>query len=365
MSMTRDQIVTHFIELSGRYDLVTNAIGGDYSNASPMGADFFINGGVKWLENRVERRKEFLWERVDIAVGQVLQTVRNVKSFKEVWMMNVDGRAILSKKSVGWLRENYGAASGIDNDKPKFWAPVPVGFSSNSRQLGPELVINGEFYDELSWTTGGNWVIASGKADITTAATSTMFQTQTVVIGTTYRVEYTISNVTAGTVAVTLGSKAGATRSTNGTFVEDIVPTGTSQLSFAASSAFLGSIDNVSIKEVLSTGFSDFTFDLDDVVYGDTFDIGAIMWMPPADTVYTLSILAHFRERSLINSSDKNFWSDQFEEILITASLMMLERFYRNTEGVNDYKRELTDDLRTVGFEVIEEEISGINQMQG
>ena len=44
---------------------------------------------------------------------------------------------------------------------------------------------------------------------------------------------------------------------------------------------------------------------------------------------------------------------------------MMLERFYRNTEGVNDYKRELLDDLRTVGFEVIEEEISGINQMQG
>ncbi len=255
MSMTRDQIVTHFIELSGRYDLVTDAMGSDYSNASPLGVDFFINGGVKWLENRVERRKEIVTERVDVVADQVLQSFDNVKSFKEAWMSNADGRFLLVKKSLGWIRENYGAASGIDNAKPKYWAPAAFGFSQNQNDLT---------------AVGG----ASPYTD-------------------------------------------------------------------------------------------EFTYDIDDHSYGDHYNKGGIIWMPPADTTYTLTIYAHFFEKKLTAASDVNFWSSQFEEILITAALMMLERFYRNTEGVNDYKRELLDDLRTVGFEVIEEEISGVNQMQG
>jgi len=364
--MTRDEIVTHFVELSGRYDLVTDAMASNYANASPIGADFFVNSAVRWLENKVNRRKEFLWEKVDIAVGQVLQTIRNVKSFKEVWIMNVDGRTILVKKSVGWLRENYGAASGVTDDKPKYWAPVPVGFSSNQRQFGPNLVANGHFYTDLDWLTTGGWGITSGRATITEAAASILSQTVlSVVIGQTYKLEYTISGITAGNITPAVGTVNGSVRSVNGTFVENIIPTAVSGFTFTASSNFLGNIDNISLKEVFSTGVTDFSFDNDDSVFGDTFDTGAIMWMPPTDAVYTLSILAQFYERELINATDVNFWSSQFPETLIQAAMLMLERFYRNTEGVRDHQAAILEDLRGIDFEIVEEEISGINTMQG
>jgi len=367
--MNRDEIVTHFVELSGRYDLVTDPIGSNYANASPIGADFFVNSAVRWLENRVNRRKEFLWERVDIAVGQVLQTVRNVKSFKEVWIMNVDGRTILVKKSLGWLRENYGAASGVTDDKPKYWAPVPVGFSINERDFGPELLADGGFYDgnALVWTDGGNWSIASGLATIATASASTLthLATVTLVLLTTYVLEYTVVGRTAGSVTPTVGGVGLTARSTNGTFTQNVIPTSTSGITFLSSADFVGSIDNVSLKEVFRTNRRDFTFDVDDVVYGDTFDTGAIMWMPPTDAAYTLSILAQFRERELINPTDVNFWSSQLPGTLIQTSLMMLERFYRNTEGVRDHQAAILEDLRGLDFEIVEEEISGINTMQG
>jgi len=367
--MNRDEIVTHFVELSGRYDLVSDAIASNYANASPIGANFFVNSAVRWLENKVNRRKEYLWERVDIAVGQVLQTVKNVKSFKEVWIMNVDGRTILVKKSIGWLRENYGAASGIVDDKPKYWAPVPVGFSINERGFGPELIADGGFYEgnPLVWTAGGNWGIASGLATIGTASASTLthLATVTLVVGTTYVLEYTVVGRTAGSVTPTVGGVGLTARSTNGIFTQNVTPTSTSGISFLSSAAFLGSIDNVSLKEVFRTDRRDFTFDVDDVVLGDTYDTGAIMWMPPTDAVYTLSILAQFYERELINGTDVNFWSSQFPETLIQAAMLMLERFYRNTEGVRDHQAAILDDLRGIDFEIVEEEISGINTMQG
>lgn len=254
--MTRDDIVKIFIEVSGRFDLVKDANAGDYTTNGPIGVDFFINAGARWLENRVSRKKEFVWEKYDIAIGDVIKVITNLKSVKEVWMMNADGRFLLTKKSLGWIRQEFAkAAADVTQDKPKYWTPAAVGFSQN----------------QLDLTAVG------------------------------------------GTKPYT----------------------------------------------------SVFTYDIDDLVFGDHFNQSAILWMPPSDAIYTLSILGQFYERSLTNSTDTNFWSVRYHEALIQAAMLMMERFYRNREGYREHREYIQDDLINIQREPIEEEISGKNQMTG
>lgn len=253
---TRVEIAKFFTEFSGRYDLVTDAVGSDYTDSEPIGAGFFINSAVRNLENLVERRKEFTWERHDVAAGESFYTLENVKSLKEVWFANSEGRTFLEKVSEGWIRETYPKqTSEVSSGKPCFWAPVSTGFSQN--QL------------DLTAVGGAN--------------------------------PYT----------------------------------------------------------------GDFTYDTDDLVFGDHYGKVGILWRPPLDGIYTLSVLAQFYEKPLVEPTDTNFWSTQFPDILVTAALRELEKFYRNSAGVQDFDNQLVRDLRGVGFEVYEQEISGANQLRG
>lgn len=110
----------------------------------------------------------------------------------------------------------------------------------------------------------------------------------------------------------------------------------------------------------------EFTYDIDDLVFGSHFNIGGIVWYPPADTTYTISIFAQFFEKTLSNDSDENFWTNQFPEILLIAAQKLMEiTLHRNFEGWQQLRTVVLEMMQGVDFEVVEEEISGINQMTG
>ena len=117
--------------------------------------------------------------------------------------------------------------------------------------LGSEEVTNGDFATDSDWTKGSGWTISGGKA--TKSGTDLAYLTQSSlisVIGKTYRVKASITNVTTGNIRID-NFTSGTTYTSN---IEiDITYTATSVgvFRFLGWGGFDGSIDNVSVKEVI------------------------------------------------------------------------------------------------------------------
>jgi len=117
---------------------------------------------------------------------------------------------------------------------------------------GTELVTNGNFDSATGWTAQSGWAISGGKANGTTTTDSIYQSIAAITASTKYRLIYTISGLTAGSVRVSLRAAVTTTQTTNGTFTE-IVTSGTSadtNFYIDAVASFTGSIDNVSLVEV-------------------------------------------------------------------------------------------------------------------
>ena len=117
------------------------------------------------------------------------------------------------------------------------------------RQEG--LVINGHFNSDTVWAKDANWAIANGKATHSSGSADDLTQTSILVSTNTYRVRYTITNRSAGTLTPECGTVAGSARSTNDTF-EDVIVSDGADLVFAASTTFDGNLDVVSVDLLLT-----------------------------------------------------------------------------------------------------------------
>lgn len=118
---------------------------------------------------------------------------------------------------------------------------------------GVEITTNGTFTGAATGWTATGWTYASNHVSHNTGNTTALSQTTSlnveVTAGRRYRTSYVVSNRTAGSVHINVGSTgAGTTRSTNATFTEDIVAAGTSIISFTPTTDFDGTIDTVSVR---------------------------------------------------------------------------------------------------------------------
>lgn len=110
-------------------------------------------------------------------------------------------------------------------------------------------VRNQNFTTDTYWTKGAGWSIASGVATAATASSSlTATLSEPLTNGVTYKVAYTVTSYTSGSIAVNVGGTAGLSRTAAGTYEQEIVAGATGELSFVGSS-FVGSIDNVRLFE--------------------------------------------------------------------------------------------------------------------
>ena len=89
-----------------------------------------------------------------------------------------------------------------------------------------------------------------------------------------------------------------------------------------------------------------------------------IIVMPPVDTAGTITVLGQFKSKELAANNDTNFWSIHYPELLIQSANYSLESFYRNTQGVKDWKAIIDETLIGIDYNLVEEDISGVNQME-
>ena len=120
---------------------------------------------------------------------------------------------------------------------------------------GAELVTNGDFATDTDWSKGANWTISGGSATSDgTDATSNLSQTVTSFTDKRFVVDGVASNVTQGFAYISLGgSDLQIVVNSNGAFKHYVtISSGNSTLFISARNNFIGSIDNVSVKEYTS-----------------------------------------------------------------------------------------------------------------
>jgi hypothetical protein len=122
--------------------------------------------------------------------------------------------------------------------------------------IGPaNEVTNGTFDFDLDWTLGVKWSISGGKLNsVGSSSADNASQSTSIIIGRTYKVQYTISEFALGGVRIKLGTAAGETRSDDGTYIEYITCAGSSTIYFEGTTVSnTMAVDNVSVELARAT----------------------------------------------------------------------------------------------------------------
>ncbi len=120
--------------------------------------------------------------------------------------------------------------------------------------FGNDLIINGDFSTDSDWSKGTGWTIEGGVANKSAGTQSDLDQFQVTTLGKKYKVKLTASNITAGSISVRLGTASSniiGTIEANGTYAFYGTVSADLRLRLRANATFSGSIDNVSVEEVL------------------------------------------------------------------------------------------------------------------
>lgn len=129
----------------------------------------------------------------------------------------------------------------------------------------PNLAINGSFESDFNWDWGTGWswetTNKTAKLDYGVSFGGWLWQNIGAIVGRTYRVTFTITSYTSGECIPWVGQQVGTTRTTAGTYTEDIVcKTGVGQdrLWFHCTTPGSFEIDNVSATDLTDIGDLDF-----------------------------------------------------------------------------------------------------------
>ncbi len=129
--------------------------------------------------------------------------------------------------------------------------------------LGPELVINGDFATDSDWNKGSGWSINAGEAILTNGGGSLSKSDGIFVVGKTYKFSIEITSISLGAFSPKTNTGQNIFSSvilnTVGVHTSTFTVTSGVNLQIRASGTTTGSIDNVSLKEVLTDSFNDVT----------------------------------------------------------------------------------------------------------
>jgi len=119
--MTLLEIRTKFIELSGRYDLIT-----DTESYQDAGADFFIASGQRWLDRTFEILKSTANYYATLASGGWYVLVPECRVIRGVWISYTNGVIdMLKPLSLERMRSCF-SPNTTNGSCPHFYSPVSV-----------------------------------------------------------------------------------------------------------------------------------------------------------------------------------------------------------------------------------------------
>lgn len=124
--------------------------------------------------------------------------------------------------------------------------------------LGAEMIANAadrEFSSDTGfWGKSTGVTISDGTANFNGTANSELYKSNYLIIGKYYKAQFEIKNFSSGSVQVRLGYNGGGYKNANGVYQFIGICTSIQQFDFKANTiGFVGSIDNVSVKEVTAS----------------------------------------------------------------------------------------------------------------
>lgn len=80
-----------------------------------------------------------------------------------------------------------------------------------------------------------------------------------------------------------------------------------------------------------------------------------IVFLPPADKTLTVSVWGLFYNPKLTEDEDESYWTEVHPETLVLAALYILEGQYRNSEGMNDWIKQIQMTLTAIDHDSVED----------
>lgn len=102
-----------------------------------------------------------------------------------------------------------------------------------------------------------------------------------------------------------------------------------------------------------------------DVLAGEFLEYNAILLNVPVEEKTGLDVRGLYYSKELIADTDENYWSSQHPGLLYMAAMRQIEVVNRNREGVRDWNESIGEEMTDLGFDLIEELIAEIDQMEG
>jgi hypothetical protein len=102
-----------------------------------------------------------------------------------------------------------------------------------------------------------------------------------------------------------------------------------------------------------------------DIPTGNSHEYNAILVNVPTEEKLTILINGLFYSAELINDTDENYWSVAHPMLLCMAAMRQVEVINRNTQGVKDWEASIGSDIKTLGFDLVEENIAEADEMEG
>ena len=102
-----------------------------------------------------------------------------------------------------------------------------------------------------------------------------------------------------------------------------------------------------------------------EVPSGNAYEYNAILTSVPASEKLTIQINGLFYSMELINDTDENYWTVANPMLLYMATMRQIEVVNRNTQGVKDWESAIETDMRSLGFDLVEELIAEVSEMEG
>jgi hypothetical protein len=136
--MTLLELREQFVKLSGRYDLVNDAI-----SWADAGADFFIRSGQDYLDRYYFNPKAVNTVFKSLAAGEWYMTFDRCRAIKEVWINNTSGRSQLTKKDMSWLYGKFpGLISETDTGTPLYYCPAKLRSTAHADRTSLGIFFN-------------------------------------------------------------------------------------------------------------------------------------------------------------------------------------------------------------------------------
>lgn len=97
---------------------------------------------------------------------------------------------------------------------------------------------------------------------------------------------------------------------------------------------------------------------------GDSHEYNSILLNVPTDEKLMIDIRGLFYSMELVADEDENYWSAEHPLLLYMAAMRAVEITNRNTQGVKDWEASIATEMKLLGFDLVEELIAEVNQIE-